>query len=263
MDPTAELSYLQLLLPLIGVVSVIVVGVVLLHQHFRKSLYKQQLAREELKNKHQQELLRNAIQVQEEERKRISQDLHDELGAALSISRMHLLRLEKLGQSDQNKAVEELPKVREYVESALASTRRISHELMPAQLQMLGLAKALEGVAHWAGSASELEPSVEVNGNLNELPWDTTLGLYRIYTELINNTLKHAEASTANLKIDAEFQSLSFQYWDNGKGLPVSARNVGMGLKGMEGRVSALNGELKVGNNDAGGFFANIKLPIQ
>lgn len=67
----------------------------MLTQQFRKNLYKQKLEHEELKNKHQMDFLRSSIQVREEERKRITRDMHDELGATLSITRMHLLQMER------------------------------------------------------------------------------------------------------------------------------------------------------------------------
>ena len=262
MDPAEELNYLQLLLPLIAVVSIIALGVIVLNQQFRKSLYKQELAKEVLKNQHHQEILSTSIKVQEDERKRIAQDLHDELGAALSISRMHILRLERLAESDQKSALDELPKVRKYVESALTSTRRISHELMPAQLQTVGLAKAIEGIADGARAANALDVQVHVENDLSGLPWEMRLAIYRIYTELINNTLKHAEASVASLRIQISQALFSLRYQDNGKGLPAESTAPGIGLQSIEGRVKALNGQLEYGNHAEGGFFADIKLDL-
>lgn len=194
--------------------------VILLNQQFREGLYKQELAKEVLKNQHNQKILNTSIKVQEDERKRIAQDLHDEIGATLSISRMHLLRLEKLAQSSKDQAISELPKVREYVEEALASIRRISYELMPAQLQTLGLEKALDGVSDSAKLASELDLQVTIQDDLSTLPWDVSLSVYRIYSELVNNTVKHAQATKVNLTIGISFHTVDFRYRDNGKGLP-------------------------------------------
>ena len=77
---------METLLPLAGIVFLIALGVVLLYQQFQKSLYKQQLEKEAIKSQHQQALLATTIKVQEDERKRIAQDLHDELAATLSLS---------------------------------------------------------------------------------------------------------------------------------------------------------------------------------
>ncbi|MCB9235539.1 MAG: sensor histidine kinase [Bacteroidia bacterium] len=262
MDPSTELDYLETLLPLVGIIFLIAVGVVFMNQQFQKSLFKQQLAREELKNKHQLEMLQTTIQVQEDERKRIAQDLHDELGAALSISKMHLLRLEKLGQTEPEAALREFPELRKYVDSALTSTRRISHQLMPARLQTMGLEKSLVAMAEQASAAGVVQFEVDINDQLTILPWAASLSLYRIYGELINNTLRHARATHSQLKIELNQARLLFFYTDNGQGLRLEKEREGIGLKGMEGRVSALRGKLTFGNREEGGFFARIELPL-
>ncbi len=262
MESQAELNYLETLLPLVAVVFIIAIGVVLMVQQFRKSLFKQQLAKETLKNQHQLELLQTSIEVEENERNRIAQNLHDELGAALSISRMHLLRLESLGKKEQQAAIDELPEVRKYIEAALASTRRISHELMPAHLRTLGLVKALQVVCDWAENANGLHATIIATGNLSKLPWQTSLAVYRVFVELLNNSMKHAQATFAELKLDIHDDILHAEYWDDGKGLPNETRHTGMGLKGIEGRVRALNGNSEFGNRSEGGFFASMHIPI-
>lgn len=257
------MSYVQLLLPFIAVISIIAAGVILLNQQFRKSLYKRKLAEEQLKNRHNQEILSTSIRVQENERKRIAQDLHDELGAALSISRMHLLRLEKLGQSDKDTALGELPKVREYVETALSTSRRISHELMPGQLQTMGLEKALEGIADRAHIANGLEVQLAIHCNASALPWEVSLALYRIFSELLNNTLKHAEATRVSFELHTQADGLQLHYRDNGKGLPEGGNPMaGIGLQSIEGRLKALGGSFAAATHPQGGFTAEGHVPL-
>ena len=95
METTGQINITAALLPMICVIFIIATGVVLLNSLFQKKLYRQKLLQEELINRHQEELLKSSIQIQEEERKRIASDLHDELGAVLSITRMHLFALEE------------------------------------------------------------------------------------------------------------------------------------------------------------------------
>ena len=95
MEDLEKLNLLSTLIPFALIVFVITIGVVLLNQQFRKKLFKQQLEQENLKIVHQEKLLQTAVKVQEDERKRIARDLHDELGAMLSIGRMQLVELEK------------------------------------------------------------------------------------------------------------------------------------------------------------------------
>ena len=148
METTHELNFLTALLPLVGVMCIIAVGVVFLNLNFHKNLYRQKLEQQELRNRHHQELLKSSIAVQETERKRIAQDLHDELGASLSIARMHLVQLEK--QSQDHPTQEMLRQLKVITDSTLASIRRISHELMPPLLETFGLVRTLESVVDQA-----------------------------------------------------------------------------------------------------------------
>lgn len=262
MEEPEAIDFLSALVPFTIIVFIIAVGVILLTQQFRKNLFKQQLAKEGLKNQHQQALLQTSIEVQEQERKRIAQDLHDELGATLSISRMQLLQLERQLTNGNDEQTEQLKQVRENVEGALSSTRRISHELMPVQLVNGGLVSMLQTQAKQVNDAGNLEVMVEVNEDFIDLPWTTQVGLYRVFAELLNNTLKHANASLVKINLEQVEQKLSFHYKDNGNGLPEDLSHAGLGLKGLEGRVKALNGELQYGNEPQGGFFAQIVVEL-
>jgi len=263
MEAAKELDLLITLLPLAVTVFIIALGVILLNQHFQKNLNRQKLKQEELKYLHQKELLISSIEVQEQERKRIAQDLHDELGAALSIARMHLLQLE---QQCAGKAEEILPpvqNVRSLTESALASMRRISHELMPPQLEAFGLVKTLEAVATRANSANEINIQIIAPTNMIRLALLLELGLYRISMELINNTLKHALARQITIHLKLEHDFLIFLYTDDGNGLSEGNYVRGLGHKSIEARVSSMMGTFILDNDEKeGGFRTLIKIPI-
>lgn len=264
MEASQDINILAALWPLAIIIFIIGTGVVLLNQQFQKKLIAQQLAREELKSRYQQKLLQTSIQVQENERKRIAQDLHDELGATLSISRMQLVLLEKNKDKHPDGLVNSLREVREIIESALASTRRISHELTPPLLVNLGLVKTLKELVNWGSKAGNLNIELNAPDELDELPWPFKIGLYRIFAELINNTLKHSGgASVAQLDISFEHPLLSCHYKDNGQGLSDSAMGEGLGMKGLEGRVEALGGKWNFGTSEDGGFFASIELLLE
>src|SRR2546423_66619 len=95
METVKTPEFIEVLIPLLIIVFIIGVGVVLLYQHFQKNLIVHKLREETMKSDHQRELLRANIEAEEEERKRIAHDLHDELGAVLSIMRMNMLMLER------------------------------------------------------------------------------------------------------------------------------------------------------------------------
>jgi signal transduction histidine kinase len=262
METAEELNFLSALLPLAGILFVVAMGVILLNQHFHKNLYRQKLEQEELKAAHQQELLKSSIQVQEEERKRIAQDLHDELGAALSIARMHLVQLEQLhgGKAEDLRAA--IKNVRNLTETSLAATRRISHELMPPQLESFGLVKTWQALADQLASANGFNVEIDAPENLPSLPWSINLGLYRISMELIHNTMKHAHASKAWLELRWDGSAVTLRYSDDGKGLPKEIINPGLGLKSIEARVNSLKGTIEWGVGETKGFNALFKIPL-
>jgi signal transduction histidine kinase len=212
----------------------------------------------EVKYLHQHQLLKSSIQTQEVERKRIAQDLHDELGAVLSISRMHLVQIqnEKATNSTMQSGIQQ---ARMLTEAALATMRRISHELMPPQLENFGLIKTLEAIIAQMQEAKKITVNFHVSDELLRWSLPIELGLYRICMELINNTLKHAEATQIKITLKQLPRQLLFSYSDNGKGLPAEV-HAGHGFKNIEARANIIGGELAMGNSEHGGFYATIKI---
>lgn len=262
MESGNHITFIETLLPFAGIVFLIAIGVVLLTQQFRKNLYRQQLQQEELKNKHQLELLRSSIQAQEEERKRIAQDMHDELGAALSITRMHLLQAERLHGTNSERLLTDLHTIRSLTESSLESMRRISHELMPVQLEKFGLVKTMETLAEQLNSAGKIELKLHIPAHFPSLDLEVELALYRIFMELINNTLKHAEANRITIELSLEEQVISGYYTDNGKGINPENIGSGLGHKSMEGRISSVGGTIAIGSTAQNGFNATLSMPF-
>lgn len=253
----------DLLLPMAIVTFIVGVGVVLLYQHFQKNLFIQKLKQETLKNIHQNDLLRANIEAQEAERKRIAQDLHDELGALLSIIKMNILMLEKQHKDVPGNLLSGLQNVCMLSETALTSIRNISHRLMPPQLEAFGLVKTLESVTDQINNAGAIKIQLQAPLSLTGLPWDVTLGLYRIIMELINNTLKHSGATSATVEIYLKNNAVVCNYADNGKGLGSDHINKGLGHKSIDGRISALGGVLSAGTAAGPGFYATIRIPVR
>lgn len=261
METTEELNFFATFLPLVGILFIIAMGVVLLMQQFRKNLYRQKLAQEELITIHQQELLRSSIQVQEDERKRIATDIHDELGATLSIARMHLMTLETQSEKNSPENTMALQNIRSLIETSMTSVRRISHELMPQNLQMFGLPETLQSIVKMVNSTNNIHIVINCGEEINDLSWPLKLGLYRISLELINNTIKHAKAKEICLNIYCEGDDLAFLYTDDGIGLSENFEKFGLGHKSTEARAMSIGGKLEVGNNQTGGFYAQMTIP--
>jgi len=261
METLKETQFVAALLPLVAVIFIIGVAVVLLYQHFQKNLFIQKLKQEELRNAYQNDLLRSNIQAQEEERKRIAHDLHDELGAVLSIMQMNMLLLEQQNKDVPGTLLPGLEQVRQLSETALTSVRSISHKLMPPQLEAFGLIKTLESVTEQINNTGNLSIQLDVSTPHTDFSWAINLGLYRIVMELINNTIKHAGATEAEIKMYMQGRHIICQYTDNGKGLGNDHISKGLGHKSIDGRIHALGGTFDFGTQTDGGFFATIRVP--
>lgn len=258
MEKSQEIDFLATLLPLSLVLFIIVLGVLVLNQQFNKKLYRQKLEAEQLKLRHQQELLRTSIRVQEEERRLIARNLHDELGAVLSMTRMQVMQLERQTGEEWHAP---LNKVRELTEVALASMRRISHELIPPQLEAFGLLKTLEAVANQFDSM-EHDLKIEAPEDLPRLALAEELGLYRICMELINNTLKHANATQIVISLSLKAGDFQIVYTDNGVGLPEDQSGEGLGHKNIEARIHAMGGSVRIDNHPPSGMRAVMRIPL-
>lgn len=245
--------------PLMVVVFLIAVGVVILNLNFHQNLYKQKLIQEELKNKHQQEMLHSSIQVQEEVRKRIARDLHDELGATLSICNIFLAQLEKRSANEQD--VELIRRVKGLTETSITTMRRISHELMPPQLEALGLFATLDETFRQLNQAETLKINLNVPTEKTKLPWPVSLGLYRVFMELLHNTIKHAKATDVHVHFYFTEGRLHGTYRDNGVGLSPESKSSGLGRKNLEARVSSLGGNYHL-DLDKPGFSIEIDVPV-
>lgn len=254
-----ELNFLTTLLPLAGIIFIITLGVIVLNQHFQKNLFRQRLEHEELKNTYQHNLFRASLDAQEIERKRIAANLHDEIGAILSIMRMHLVNLEE--QID-GKTLTSLQNLRSLVEAALITMRRISHELIPPQLESFGLFNTLKSTVSQLRETQKINVQFTMDNENQRWQAGIELGLYRICMELLNNTLKHAEADQINIQI-AEIEGfLIFTYQDNGKGLPEDFSTKGLGFKNIQARAATLGGTVRLGNGDRDGFHAEVRVPL-
>ncbi len=262
MAESEDVKLFNTLAPLIGLAVLVALGVILMVHQFQRSLFRRRLREENLKTDHQRELLRTTITVQEQERQRIAGDLHDELGARLSMTLLLVRQNTATKSAPEDHTSPLFIELEEHLNQALMATKRISYELMPPQLVNLGLYRAVLVLADEARKAGNLNVTLVKTGMDSELPWPLQVGLYRIISELLNNTLKHAAASEIHIDLTAEKNRLSCHYRDNGTGLAQTLLAKGLGLKNLEGRATALNGNFEYGNAPEGGFFAKITIPV-
>lgn len=212
----------------IGVFVLIAIGISLFL--WKNLLY--QKKQKELQSKFSQELLKN----QEEERTRISKDLHDGLGQSL------LLIKNKVALTKDNDAGE-------MVDTAISELRAIARSLHPMQLEKLGLSKAAEHLLDQIDNETDIFVSSEIENLKGILDKKSELQLYRILQESINNVLKHSEASALRVTFQKIGQRVELKIEDNGKGFDFSEKLndfQSLGLKTLKERISAIDGSMKV-----------------
>lgn len=190
------------------------------------------------------------VRVQEEERARISRDLHDELGQTLTGLRLRLTAIEaRLGEPAA--AAAQVEQAMAAVDGAVEDVRRLAHNLRPPALDALGLPTALRGHAErWAETAGL---TLEVDFAAIDPPAEVAEVLFRVGQEALTNVARHAAATRVRLALGAADDGWRLVVEDDGRGLRAGAEGGGLGLVGARERVEGLGGYLDVEPGPTGG----------
>lgn len=212
----------------------------------------------------EREVLNAIISTEENERHRFARDLHDTIGPLLSSIRLYLSTLFKT-QSQERK--EELIKLSdEAINEAVLSVRQITNNLSPQTLTDYGIVSALNSFIQKINASSHIKIDFLVNGFEYRVPKEVELALYRIATELINNSIKHSGGSNIYIMLDDSQGDVDMIYKDDGKGI-IKDNSVelskGMGLKNINIRLKSLNGVFTINTEPDWGFVANIYIPLK
>jgi signal transduction histidine kinase len=214
--------------------------------------------------KAEQELRRlsnQLIQVQEEERKTISRELHDEVGQLLTGLRMELGTLSNIEPDDEFQ--ERLESVKQLAEQSLRSVRNLALLVRPSMLDDLGLEPALHWQAKEFSRRYGIPVSVNVAGRIDRLPEALRLCLYRAIQEAMTNCGKHAYAHRVTIVVKRDETQVTASVHDDGRGFNSLTQTTGLGLMGMTERVRALNGRMTVDSEPGGGTLIKVELPAR
>jgi len=240
---------------------ILALGIFFFFLIYQKRLHLNELKLNRIKAEHQQELLKTTVLAEEQERKRFAADLHDEAGAMLSAIKLNLSQIEKkAAQPETGMLAKESKK---HIDEVISQIRRISRALMPPSLEKFGLVNALGEMVNWINNSDETEVILWARGEDNRFGGNNEITVYRIVQELINNALKHAEASVITVKIRCTASSLCFSVADNGKGFsPGSNHPKGLGLKNLESRSEMLKASFKIKSEPGKGTTAVFYMPL-
>ncbi len=227
---------------------------------YQKRMLKKQLELNEIRAKQQDEILINTVLAQEIERKRIAQDLHDEVGAMLSVVKLNVGRIEKKTGDPVAKGL--ATETKSYLDEVITQVRRISRALLPPSLEKLGLYFAIEELATWVNKADQIKIVCWKSGEQFRFDSKKELAMFRIVQEILNNAIKHSSAG--NIFINSRFSKghrLSIVISDNGKGFQIDQKmKTGLGLKNLESRSRIANAKFKLKSTPGKGTTAIICL---
>ncbi|MEP6466965.1 MAG: two-component regulator propeller domain-containing protein, partial [Parafilimonas sp.] len=197
--------------------------------------------------KEQQAQINLMIATQEEERKRISRDLHDDVGTKLSALKLFLSSLHEKADKTNNEEIKKLAAGSEqFVTETIKDVRELLLNLSPSVLEEFGYTVAVEGLINKINETKQIHFSLVFFGMNQRLKKEHELALYRITQELINNVLKHAEAKNVSLQIGKRDNKIILMIEDNGKGFDVTAHRNGYGLHNLDARTKLLQGTLMI-----------------
>lgn len=210
-------------------------------------------------------LLDATVIAEEKERQRIAKDLHDGLVQSLAALKIGI-QVALDGASLDEKASSAIKEHKRQIDLAAAEARSISHQMMPRALQESGLQLAIEDMLAKTLNASHIQYSFEPFGLGDErLPESIEIGLYRICQELVNNILKHSEATEVSVQLIKTKTHVVLHVEDNGKGFKLDNKKEqsGIGLNNIFSRASSVNGEVNYENGKPKGTIANIRVPLR
>lgn len=244
----------------VGMLIFIIIVIVL----FGKRKYQHQLEKNQIQAAYQQILLQTQIEIQEQTLKNISQEIHDNIGQALSLAKLNLNMIDPNVEEDRDTKIQSAKLL---VGKAIQDLRDISRSFNTDNINALGLDAALDLEFEIMRKTGRYTISVSQEGTAQRLPGQHSLIIFRIIQEVLQNIIKHSEAQ----RIDAELRyspvHLRVKVRDDGKGFnppikPDEEPGFGLGIRNMNSRASLIGGSVQIESQPGQGTVVTIDVPI-
>jgi PAS domain S-box-containing protein len=217
----------------------------------------------------QAELSGRLLQLQDEERRRVARELHDGAGQLVAALNMNLCALLAERAQLSPAGVRRLEETLSLTDQAISEIRTISHLLHPPFLDEVGLKSALSEYVHGFGQRSNISVILDLPNDLERLPRDLELSLFRIVQECLTNIHRHSGSPSASVRLCRLQNEIQLDVSDEGRGIPseiqekfFSGKSSGVGLRGMRERVRQLGGEMNI-RTGGNGTSVVVILPIR
>jgi two-component system, NarL family, sensor kinase len=237
-------------------------SIVLFVVFYQKRMLQEQFKRQALVFDHQQKMMQAELESQESERRKLAADLHDSIGGMLSTIRVGLTTAARALPNPQS-----IDETKQMLDDTISSVRRISRDLMPSTLEKFGLTHAIRELCERFAATSKIEIKFSENGDLQKLDSQRELMIYRIAQELLNNAIKHSQASLIEVTL-TNSDKIGLTVEDNGVGFDADyykndiSGNKGLGLYSIENRTRLLAGEITFTNKKPKGSKTILIAPL-
>jgi two-component system sensor histidine kinase UhpB len=198
------------------------------------------------------------LRAQEEERKRVARDLHDEVNQALTAI---LLRLEALTQIAPPRLRDELAETKSLANQAMGELLQLARQLRPTALDDHGFIPAIEEQLRRFKAQYGIDTNLATKGELDDLGSDQQLVLYRVTQEALNNIARHANASSVSVEIARVDGNVALEVTDDGAGFALGHELRGLGLDGMAERARLVDGEFNISSSPGRGTKLKLRVP--
>ncbi len=192
------------------------------------------------------------------ERKRLSADLHDSVNTKLAAAKWQLDYVSNGLNDRTKKSIDDTAKL---LDTIYSDVRRISHHLLPEELENTGLFEVIEALIHKLNRTTQIQFALHRNNVATSEIEDLKYVLYNVIFQLVNNILSHSEATRASILFDKKDKSLHITISDNGHGYDPEKQIAGVGLKNIHARIAAVSGLIRITSN-AQGTSSHFTIPL-
>jgi signal transduction histidine kinase len=264
-----DLSYPLTPMIYIGTLGMLLLAIALVvfvvfHQR-RVIRYQMQL--QKLEEEQQKILLNASIRWQEEERQRIAADLHDDAGPLLATARLYLN--ENLLKQDMSTQLQSIYNAKQIIDDTIQLIRNISHSLMPPTLKNFGLESAVNDLFQKISGTGAMNASCRFHDYRQRLVPEQELLVFRVVQELINNVLKHSNASFMHITQNIQEGRFYLRLHHDGRGITqddfqkMNKSSLGLGLKNIQSRIKVLQGNINFEKDISQTYFKiTIDIPV-
>ncbi|MES2648378.1 MAG: ATP-binding protein [Bacteroidota bacterium] len=230
----------------------LIVAILLTYQRRR---HQHTLEISDMKNKYEAELLKSQLEIQEQTLRTISQEIHDNIGQVLSLAKLQLYSLKSnCGEADIHPTTE-------LIGQAINDLRNLSKSLNPDRIADIGLMESIRHELQLLQKTNAMETMFEVTGSMQRLPAEKEIIVFRIFQELMNNSIKHSKATVLKTCIDYQSNALVLSIADNGIGFDRESKT-GIGLNSIKSRAAMINGVLQIDTAKNNGTQTILTVPL-